>query len=349
MIDSSLNNKPLVTVLMPCYNAMPYLPMALNSIINQTYKNLEILCINDGSTDETDEILEEYAKKDSRIRVVHNETNIKLIRTLNKGIELATGEYIARMDADDISSPDRIETQMHILLSRNIDLVGTNIKVTNEKETSLKTSVLRQHSRLACFFASLFYVPVHHATIVARKNVFDKFKFKEKDYVIHTEDYELFSRMLLHEVNVVNIDNTLYTVRINQQSVSRTYTDEQDNNFLSCVKENIFDVFKKTIDDNIVQIIANRISKNISPKNFSKGIKEIKWIKQQFESIHKFQLNKSDKKEIYVIYKTHLFDICIQTIKKTNIIVKANALFTLLKHFDMFFNKTVWKYILSKL
>ena len=65
-------NKPLISVLMPCYNAMPFLPMALDSIVNQTYKNLEIICINDVSTDETPQILEEYARKDSRIIVFHN-------------------------------------------------------------------------------------------------------------------------------------------------------------------------------------------------------------------------------------------------------------------------------------
>lgn len=70
-----MNNAPLVTVLMPCYNALPYLPEALESILNQTYTNLETLCINDGSSDNTGEVLEEYSKKDSRIKVIHNETN----------------------------------------------------------------------------------------------------------------------------------------------------------------------------------------------------------------------------------------------------------------------------------
>mgnify|MGYP000858024831 CR=1 FL=1 len=100
---------PLVTVLMPCYNAMPYLSEALESIINQTYTKLEILCINDGSTDATGVVLEQYAAQDKRIKVVHNEENIKLIATLNKGVELANGKYIARMDGDDISFLHRIE------------------------------------------------------------------------------------------------------------------------------------------------------------------------------------------------------------------------------------------------
>mgnify|MGYP001807244913 CR=1 FL=1 len=124
---------PLVSVLLPCYNAMPYLREALESIIHQTYTNLEILCINDGSTDETGTVLEEYAATDKRITVIHNETNIKLIRSLNKGIDLSTGEFLARMDSDDVSSPDRIEKELDCLLENEmVDELGCSIDLIKE-------------------------------------------------------------------------------------------------------------------------------------------------------------------------------------------------------------------------
>ena len=94
-----MRNHPLVTVLMPVYNAEKYLSAAIESILMQTYKDYEFLIINDGSTDCSEHIIKDYQSKDSRIRYVKNETNLKLIETLNKGIKKATGEYIVRMDA----------------------------------------------------------------------------------------------------------------------------------------------------------------------------------------------------------------------------------------------------------
>ena len=102
-----------LTVLMPVYNAEKYLKPALESILNQTYKDFEFLIIDDGSTDKSLEIIKSY--NDSRIRLIGHEQNQKLIATLNEGIKLAQGEYIARMDADDISAPERLQKQMEFL------------------------------------------------------------------------------------------------------------------------------------------------------------------------------------------------------------------------------------------
>src|SRR5436190_1597301 len=120
-------NMPLVTVLLPCYNGELYIEEAVRSMMNQTYSNLEILIIDDFSSDNSNSILTRLATEDKRIRLVRNESNLKLIKTLNKGLGLATGIYIARMDADDISLPERIEKQMNFMLANpDMDLCGTN-------------------------------------------------------------------------------------------------------------------------------------------------------------------------------------------------------------------------------
>ena len=93
-------NKPLVSVLMPVYNAGSYLDDAINSVLNQSYTNFELIIVNDGSTDNTEEIINKY--KNEKVQYFVNPSNIKLIKTLNKGVDLCTGKYIARMDADDI-------------------------------------------------------------------------------------------------------------------------------------------------------------------------------------------------------------------------------------------------------
>lgn len=99
----------LVSVLVPAYNVSSYVREALSSVLAQTYKHLEIIVIDDGSTDNTGEILNQLAKSDTRLRIIHNEKNIGIIKTLNKGLNLAKGDYIARMDADDLIVPDWIE------------------------------------------------------------------------------------------------------------------------------------------------------------------------------------------------------------------------------------------------
>ena len=100
-----MNQKSLISVLMPVYNVEKYLQEAIESILNQTYSNFEFLIINDGSSDKSGEIINSY--NDSRIVYLQNNKNKGLVYTLNYGISLAKGEYIARMDGDDISLPDR--------------------------------------------------------------------------------------------------------------------------------------------------------------------------------------------------------------------------------------------------
>ncbi|MDE3946029.1 glycosyltransferase family 2 protein, partial [Glaesserella parasuis] len=124
-----MTSLPLVSVIIPCYNAENFVESAVRSIMEQTYSNLEIIVINDCSSDNTGEILKRLAEEDPRIKYIENEQNLKLPKTLNKGINLAKGDYIARMDSDDISLPVRLEKQVEFMLSnKNIDIVGCNMQ-----------------------------------------------------------------------------------------------------------------------------------------------------------------------------------------------------------------------------
>lgn len=104
-------DEPVVSVLMSVYNARPdELRQSIESILNQTFKDFEFIIINDGSTNETKEVILSY--EDERIRYVENETNLKIITSLNKGLKLCRGKYIARLDSDDYSAPTRLEKQV---------------------------------------------------------------------------------------------------------------------------------------------------------------------------------------------------------------------------------------------
>jgi len=123
---------PEVTVLMSVYNGEKYLREAIDSILNQTFTDFEFLIVNDGSTDRTAEILRSY--DDPRIIIINNEKNIGLTKSLNIGLRMAKGEYIARMDADDVSMPERLQKQIELLnQKKNTGLVGTYYTIINEK------------------------------------------------------------------------------------------------------------------------------------------------------------------------------------------------------------------------
>ena len=162
----------LVSVIIPCYNAEKTIEKALDSIINQTYRNLEIITIDDGSTDRTPGILNSYSARDKRVKVVRNERNIKLIETLNKGIGLASGEYIVRMDADDIAVPERIEKEFHFLKEGNYDLVSGGIKFfRDEIKTVSKIYYPWILEKPVFLWASFFVPPVIHPAVFCKAEV----------------------------------------------------------------------------------------------------------------------------------------------------------------------------------
>lgn len=125
-----VKTSPKVSVVMSVYNESRYISVAIKSILNQTFNDFEFLIIDDGSSDKTPEIIEHYAEKDDRIRYIINETNKGLPASLNKGVEAANGEYIARMDADDKSLPKRFERQVEFLETNpDVHVVGCNVHI----------------------------------------------------------------------------------------------------------------------------------------------------------------------------------------------------------------------------
>src|SRR5688500_15226048 len=122
-------HKPAISVVMSAYNSDKYIAKAIESILNQTFKDFEFIIINDGSKDESLKIIKRYGKKDKRIVLIDNKKNLGLIKSLNKGLKIAKGKYIARMDSDDIAMPQRFKIQLDYLdKNRNIFLVGTSFE-----------------------------------------------------------------------------------------------------------------------------------------------------------------------------------------------------------------------------
>lgn len=182
-----------VSVLMPAYNAEKYIEEAIESILNQTFTDFEFVVIDDCSTDKTWEIIQKHAKKDKRIIAIKNEENLKLSATLNKGIDICKGEYIARMDSDDWSYPDRLQKQYDaISRDSNIGILGgamevcdENLEIKNIRKYNLSDSEIRK---------SLFkYSPFCHPATIFKKEALLQYKYSIE--LNDAEDYDLYFRI----------------------------------------------------------------------------------------------------------------------------------------------------------
>jgi glycosyltransferase involved in cell wall biosynthesis len=204
-------HKPLVTVLMPVYNAEKYLREAIDSILNQTLTNFEFLIIDDGSTDNSINIVESYT--DARIKFVRNEKNMGISPTLNKGIEMAAAELIARMDADDISYPQRLQKQYdYFQKNPECALLSTWAKMITERNEHVRTEKYR--SRLH-YYNLTFECWMYHPTVMYTRSA----TMAVGMYTIpYAEDFELFWQ-LSRKYKIACLEEVLVDYRITDQSL----------------------------------------------------------------------------------------------------------------------------------
>ena len=196
LIDSMKRKNPQISVLLPAFNAGKYIESSIQSILNQTYSNFELIILNDGSSDSTEEIIKSF--KDSRIIYVKNEQNIGLVNTLNKGLKLANGKYIARMDADDISYIDRFSKQ-YLFLENNPSYI-----ICSSSRKNFNDSNNREHisympvSDSAIRISSIFSSPFTHPAVMFRKEIILKNNLFYDENFKYSEDYEFWTRILKH-------------------------------------------------------------------------------------------------------------------------------------------------------
>lgn len=232
-MDTNVNTLPDVSVVMSVYNSAPYLREAVDSILMQTLKNFEFIIINDGSTDESLSILKSY--NDSRIILIDNGVNKGLIYSLNKGISVARGKYIARMDSDDISLAFRLEKQIQFL-EANPQVGVCSCDYTQFNSTSEKSfSSFTNHDEIFSFL--LFNSSVVHPTLMIRKTILDlNEKCFDENYK-HAEDYELWSR-LIFMCNFSSVSEQLFKYRLHEHQVTRIHNTLQQQS-ADKIRENI--------------------------------------------------------------------------------------------------------------
>lgn len=218
--------KPLVSVLMTVHNEPKhYLEKAIRSICEQTYDNIEFLIIDDESNQTTFNLLKELSNKYPIIKLVRNEINLGLTASLNKGLNLVNGEFIARMDADDFSMPKRIAKQVDYLLSHNdIDIIGTGVVSFGDKIMYMSPFKGASYKEIQSYL--FFSSGLCHPSVMFRKKFLDKFNLKYNEQFKKSQDFELWERASMLGKLAVLPEVLLY-YRIHRHQISVTNHSDQ--------------------------------------------------------------------------------------------------------------------------
>lgn len=238
-------SNPIASFILPVYNGQKYLKKTIESVLNQSIHDFELIIIDDGSTDKTHDIIKQF--NDFRIKYYKNEFNIGLIKTLNIGVKLANGEYILRIDADDICTPRRLEYQIEFM-KRHPSYIASGgcAKIINgEKINFLNWNVPLE--TIKCKTYSLFGNPFIHSTIII-----DRKRFQDKNLLYssefkHAEDYALWFGMLHNDIEMGNSSEVLTYYRIHENNISIT-AEENIHERIEVLKRINFETLKKYSD-----------------------------------------------------------------------------------------------------
>lgn len=215
---------PKVSVIMPAYNAEKYIKEAMESILNQSFRDFEFIVLNDCSRDHTEAIIQSFP--DSRIVYVKNDQNLGVAGTLNRGLALAKGEYIARMDADDISLQDRLEKQVQYLDAHpKVAVLGTNVELFDENGvistgwSSTDPAQMKVDLLFSCGLA--------HPSVMMRRNVIQELGGYDLAFE-GLEDYQLWCRVAKH-YDVTTLPDLLFRYRIHSAQVTKNPSEKYLN------------------------------------------------------------------------------------------------------------------------
>ena len=271
---------PKISVIVPVYNVEQYLPQCLDSIINQTFKDIEIICINDGSTDNSGKILEQYAQKDDRIKVIHQENKgISMVR--NIGVEATTGEWISFIDSDDYIDKDFYKTLLSAAQKSGADVVqcGYNIFDDKTKKTCFTTPVIASNFQdvIQNFNRGYVWNKIWKSDLIKHNSL----KFYPGIYI---EDilFSVEAANFIKKFQIIEYIGNFY--RCNPNSICRSSKNEEK------IKEDIYFVCSKIIrllekqnrTDSDIAIVSNFLIENLIKPKYVQEKKDFKKYEELF-------------------------------------------------------------------
>lgn len=316
-----------VSVVMCVWNGEKYLSEAINSILNQSLQNFEFIIVNDGSTDGTAEILNEFALQDHRIRILTNEQNRGQSYSKNLAVTLARGEYIAMMDADDWCDSLRLEKQIHYLDSNPaIDVLGTNYLMQKDDQSGshlMETASLPGHLR----WDFIFHCAICQASVMLRSKLFQKEGFRYDETFTTAADFELWTRIIQNH-KISNLGEVLYYYRWHENNISIRRKTDQTNNIDFVVNRQVKEYINDVIPDPIID--GFKWPKRI--RNYTDARRIISFYLKLLEASGSWNLSNEEAAAIFEDFNNKL-RLAAKAVHKTPfVLISGKGWVTLIRH-----------------
>lgn len=327
----SSKTRPVLSVLLPVYNAELFIAKSIKSILNQTYSNFELLIVDDCSTDATLTIINGF--QDSRIKLFEKTKNTGYTESLNWGIDLAQGTFIARMDADDVSLPTRFEKQIEFLKkNKNISICGTGAYIDGG---NFEFNYPQEHEQI--LINLLFGSSLIHPSIMGRRAIFKEYKYDVQKEP--AEDYDLFTRLVAGGKHIANLKEKLLIYRIHSSQISLRQNQKQKNSAqLSMLRMfRLFNYNKGKFPDEYVKTYIYPES-YISTTEFYDGMFFFKTLKNCEHPFLEALITDAIKRKAYNFFKSYA---------RNNKLSKLQCLKLVFKNYKILVSKPTLKYLLN--
>ncbi len=228
-----MNLEPLISVIIPVYNREEFINESIDSILNQTYQNFELIIVDDCSTDHTSEIIRNYSKKENRIKILTNEKNLGATSAFNRGLSFSKGKYIARMDSDDISLPKRFEKQINLFNNwTQLDVLGTGAILIDEVGNVIgKKKFPSNYHKIKKIIEK--GVPVFDPSVMIKSDILKKIGGFD-NRMAPADDYHLWLILFKNKKIISNLDEYLIKYRKHKTNLSLTEIEKQlEKSFLA--------------------------------------------------------------------------------------------------------------------
>ena len=285
-----MNTAPKISLIMSVYNGEDYLRDAIESVLNQTFKDFELIVINDCSTDNTYEILNRFAELDKRVKVHTNEVNLRLPSSLNKAISYAQGKYIARMDADDICLPERLEKQYNFM-ENNPSVALSSCRFMTLKNGVISSGGCGGKSDNESIKALLLVTnPILHPGIIAKADAIRSLGY-DKNFTC-TEDMELWTRFVMAGYDIEIMPEYLMIYRLHDKQITETTLEKQHKEVIA-IQKNYYGALLETMNSEQEEFYIRGIyfRENTDINKFCEFYKWLKAVNRKTKAFSKDALN----------------------------------------------------------
>ncbi|MDO8586167.1 MAG: glycosyltransferase family A protein [Armatimonadota bacterium] len=303
-----MSNCPTVSVVMAVYNSAEYLPEAIDSILNQSFQDFELLAVDDGSTDGSADILARYEKQDSRVRVLRQE-NSGIAASRNNALRHARGNYVAVMDSDDVSLPDRLAKQVALLENNpEIGFCGVSCSFFGDLGEFVGACPPTDPRKLKC--RMLFLMTISNTSIMMRRELIAKHSLYYDAGFPVGEDYDLITRLLPH-CEPANIPEVLMKIRTHADSITRRYSDEECYRYLSTIHGRFLRIMGIEPSDKELAIHLSMCTHAFPPKSLEDLDDLERWLFRLIDANEKAAI--FDREELSALLAERWISMCAMT------------------------------------